>query len=155
MAKRIKQDILKLIKEHDVKFIRLWFTDILGQVKSFAITDSALEGALENGMGFDGSSITGYQDIEESDMIAIPDPDTFAILPWRPTEQAVARMICNIFNPDKTPYVGDPRYVLKQALEKAKKMGFDHYYVGPELEYFYFKNDQETQLLDKGGYFDQ
>jgi glutamine synthetase len=154
MAKRTKQDILKLIKEHDVKFIRLWFTDILGQVKSFAITDNELEGALENGMGFDGSSITGYQDIEESDMIAIPDPDTFAILPWRPTEQAVARMICNIFNPDKTPYVGDPRYVLKQALERAKKMGFDHYYVGPELEYFYFKNDQETQLLDKGGYFD-
>ena len=154
MAKRTKQDILKLIKEHDVKFIRLWFTDILGQVKSFAITDSELEGALENGMGFDGSSITGYQDIEESDMIAIPDPDTFAILPWRPTEQAVARMICNIFNPDKTPYVGDPRYVLKQALERAKKMGFDHYYVGPELEYFYFKSDQSTEILDKGGYFD-
>jgi len=154
MAKNTKQDILKLVKENDVKFIRLWFTDVLGQVKSFAITDKELEGALENGMGFDGSSITGYQDIEESDMIAMPDPDTFAILPWRPTEKAVGRMICDILNPDKTPYEGDPRYVLKKALERAKKMGFDHYYVGPELEYFYFKSDSATEVLDKGGYFD-
>lgn len=154
MAKRTKQEILKLVKENDVKFIRLWFTDILGQVKSFAITDGELEGALENGMGFDGSSITGYQDIEESDMIAMPDPDTFALLPWRPKEKAVARMICDILNPDKTPYEGDPRYVLKRALERAKKMGFDHFYLGPELEYFYFKNDQGTEILDKGGYFD-
>ena len=154
MAKRTKQDILRLVKENDVKFIRLWFTDVLGQVKSFAITNSELEGALENGMGFDGSSITGYQDIEESDMIAMPDPDTFAILPWRPEQKAVARMICDILNPDRTPYEGDPRYVLKRALQRAKKMGFDHYYVGPELEYFYFKNDEGTQVLDKGGYFD-
>ncbi len=154
MAKRTKQDILKLVKENDVKFIRLWFTDILGQVKSFAITDKELEGALDNGMGFDGSSITGYQDIEESDMIAMPDPDTFAILPWRPTEKAVARMICDILNPDKTQYEGDPRYVLKRALERANKMGFDHFYLGPELEYFYFKADSATEILDKGGYFD-
>ncbi len=154
MAQKTKQDILKLVKENDVKFIRLWFTDMLGQVKSFAITDSELEGALENGMGFDGSSITGYQDIEESDMIAMPDPDTFQILPWRPAEKAVGRMICNVLNPDKTPYEGDPRYVLKRALERAKKMGFDHYYLGPELEYFYFKNDSSTEILDKGGYFD-
>jgi glutamine synthetase len=154
MLKRNKEDILKLVKDKDVKFIRLWFTDVLGQVKSFAITDSELKGALERGMGFDGSSITGYQDIEESDMIALPDPDTFTMVPWRPKEKAVARMICNIFNPDKTPYEGDPRYVLKRALERAKKMGFDHYYVGPELEYFYFKNDQTTEILDKGGYFD-
>ncbi|MFH1777574.1 MAG: glutamine synthetase family protein [Candidatus Omnitrophota bacterium] len=154
MAKRTKQDILKLAKENDVKFIRLWFTDILGQVKSFAITDKELAGALTNGMGFDGSSITGYQDIEESDMIAMPDPDTFTILPWRPAEKAVARMICDILNPDKTPYEGDPRYVLKRALERANKMGFDHFYLGPELEYFYFKNDAGTDILDKGGYFD-
>jgi len=154
MAKRTKQDILKMAKENDVKFIRLWFTDLLGQVKSFAITDSELEGALTNGMGFDGSSITGYQDIEESDMIAMPDPDTFSLLPWRPREKAVARMICDVLNPDKTPYEGDPRYVLKRALEQAKRMGFDHYYLGPELEYFYFKNDQSTEILDKGGYFD-
>ncbi|MFA4991134.1 MAG: glutamine synthetase family protein [Candidatus Omnitrophota bacterium] len=154
MAKRTKQDILKLVKDKDVKFIRLWFTDVLGHVKSFAITDKELEGALDHGMGFDGSSITGYQDIEESDMIAMPDPDTFAILPWRPSEKAVARMICNVLNPDKTPYEGDPRYVLKRALERASKMGFDHYYLGPELEYFYFKTDSAPEILDKGGYFD-
>ena len=154
MAKKTKQDILKLVKDHDVKFIRLWFTDILGQVKSFSITNAELEGALENGMGFDGSSITGYQDIEESDMIAMPDPDTFQILPWRPAEKAVARMICDVLNPDKTPYEGDPRFVLKRALERAKKMGFNHFYLGPELEYFYFKSDESTDILDKGGYFD-
>lgn len=154
MAKKTKQDILKLVKDNDVKFIRLWFTDLLGQVKSFSITDSELEGALENGMGFDGSSITGYQDIEESDMIAMPDPNTFQLLPWRPSEKAVARMICDVLNPDKTPYEGDPRYVLKKAIERAKEMGFDHFYTGPELEYFYFKSDDKTEILDKGGYFD-
>ncbi|MBU4458059.1 MAG: glutamine synthetase family protein [Candidatus Omnitrophica bacterium] len=154
MVKKTKQDILKLAKENDVKFIRLWFTDMLGQVKSFAITDKELKDALENGMGFDGSSITGYQDIEESDMIAMPDPDTFVILPWRPSEKAVARMICDILTPDRKPYEGDPRYVLKKALKRASKMGFDHFYLGPELEYFYFKTDSGTETLDKGGYFD-
>ncbi|MFA6078755.1 MAG: glutamine synthetase family protein [Candidatus Omnitrophota bacterium] len=154
MAKKTKQDILDLVKKHDVKFIRLWFTDIVGQVKSFSITDKELEGALDNGMGFDGSSITGYQDIEESDMIAMPDPDTFQLLPWRPSEKAVARMICNVLNPDKTPYEGDPRYILKLALERAAKMGYDHFYLGPELEFFYFKTDSGTEVLDKGGYFD-
>ena len=149
-----KKDVLKLVKENDVKFIRLWFTDILGQVKSFAITDSELEKALEEGMGFDGSSITGYQAIEESDMIAMPDPNTFAILPWRPKEKAVARMICDVLKPDRTPYEGDPRFVLKRALQRAEKMGFDHFYLGPELEFFYFKSDQLTEILDKGGYFD-
>jgi len=154
MSVRSKEEIVKLVKEKDVKFIRLWFTDILGQVKSFAITDGELEGALENGMGFDGSSITGYQSIEESDMIAMPDPDTFQILPWRPEEKKVARMICDVLTPDRKPYEGDPRYVLKRALQRAKDMGFDHFYVGPELEFFYFKNDHGTEILDKGGYFD-
>jgi len=154
MPTKSKEDILALVKEKDVKFIRLWFTDILGQVKSFAITDNELKGALENGMGFDGSSITGFQAIEESDMIAMPDPETFQILPWRPKEKAVGRMICDILTPDKKPYEGDPRYVLKRALQRAKDMGFDHFYTGPELEYFYFKNDQGTEILDKGGYFD-
>ncbi|MFH1459392.1 MAG: glutamine synthetase family protein [Candidatus Omnitrophota bacterium] len=154
MAKMTKQEVLKMVKDKDIKFIRLWFTDILGQVKSFSITSKELNGALENGMGFDGSSITGYQDIEESDMIAMPDLDTFAILPWRPVEKGVARMICNILNPDRTPYEGDPRYVLKKALERAKKMGFDHFYLGPELEFFYFKTDSSPETLDKGGYFD-
>ncbi|MCD6408139.1 glutamine synthetase [bacterium] len=149
-----KEDVLRIVKENDVKFIRLWFTDIFGQVKSFAITDSQLEDALENGIGFDGSSITGYQDIEESDMVAMPDPATFALLPWRPREKAVGRMICDILHPGGKPYEGDPRYVLKKALERAKKMGFDHFYVGPELEYFYLKSEKDPQILDKGSYFD-
>jgi len=155
MSKKTKQDILKLVKENDVKFIRLWFTDILGHVKSFALIDTELENALENGMGFDGSSITGYQSIEESDMVAMPDPSTFQIIPWRPQEKKVARMICDILTPDGKPYEGDPRYVLKKALARMKKMGFDHFYVGPELEFFYFKNDTKNlEVLDKGGYFD-
>lgn len=153
--KKTQEDVLRLVKDNDVKFIRLWFTDILGQVKSFAITDAELKGALENGMGFDGSSITGYQSIEESDMVAMPDPNTFQILPWRPQERKVGRMICDILTPDRKPYEGDPRYVLKRALERMKRMGFDHYYLGPELEYFYFKDDTiATEILDKGGYFD-
>ncbi len=149
-----KEQVIKLVKDEDVKFIRLWFTDVVGQLKSFAITASEIETALTNGMGFDGSSITGYQDIEESDMIAMPDPSTFKILPWRPQEKKVARMICDVLNPDKSNYEGDPRYVLKRALKRAADMGFDHYYVGPELEFFYFKNSEGTEILDKGGYFD-
>ncbi|MFH1450168.1 MAG: glutamine synthetase family protein [bacterium] len=154
MYLKTKEDVLKLTKESNVKFIHLWFTDILGQLKSFAITNTELEHALENGMGFDGSSITGYQDIEESDMIAMPDPSTFQMLPWRPKEQAVARMICNVLVPGGNSYEGDPRYVLKKALQRAKEMGFDYYYLGPELEYFYFNSSQSTEVLDKGGYFD-
>ncbi|MFH1753655.1 MAG: glutamine synthetase family protein [Candidatus Omnitrophota bacterium] len=149
-----KKDVMKIVKDQDVKFIRLWFTDILGQVKSFSITDNELENALESGMGFDGSSVTGYQDIEESDMIAMPDPSTFTVLPWRPKEKAVGRMICDVLQPGGKPYEGDPRYILKKALARAKKMGYDHFYLGPELEYFYFRNDSSTEILDKGGYFD-
>lgn len=155
MSDKTKENVLKIARDQDVKFIRLWFADILGQVKSFAISDSELKGALENGMGFDGSSITGYQSIEESDMIALPDPSTFQIIPWRPQEKKVARMICDIVTPDRKPYQGDPRNVLKRALERMEKMGFEHYYLGPELEYFYFKDDTANiQLLDRGGYFD-
>jgi len=150
----VKEEVLKTVRENDVKFIRLWFTDILGRVKSFAITDEELEGALENGMGFDGSSITGYQDIEESDMVAKPDPKTFRILPWRPKEKAVARMMCDILMPGGKPYEGDPRYILRLALKRMREMAFDHYYVGPELEYFYFRNSVVPEILDKGGYFD-
>ena len=154
MSDQNKEQILKTIKDQNIKFIRFWFTDILGTVKSFAVTDSEMENALTSGMGFDGSSITGYQDIEESDMIAMPDPDTFTLIPWRPKEKAVARMICDIQTPDGDPYVGDPRYVLKRALKRMKDMGFDNFYLGPELEFFYFKNDRTTEILDKGGYFD-
>jgi glutamine synthetase len=153
-SKMTKAQIIKICKEKNVSFLRLWFTDILGQVKSFSITMDELENALENGMGFDGSSITGYQSIEESDMIAMPDIDTFELLPWRPADKPVARMICDVLTPDRKPYVGDPRYILRLALERAKKLGFDHFYLGPELEFFYFKNDQGTEILDKGGYFD-
>jgi glutamine synthetase len=151
---RDKKDVMELIKQHDVRFIRCWFSDIHGQLKSFAIHVDELEMAFDEGMGFDGSSIKGFARIDESDMIAKPDPSTFAILPWRPKEKAVARMFCDIYEPDGTPYKGDPRNVLKRALEKAKSMGFDHFYLGPELEYFYFKSDKCPDILDEGGYFD-
>jgi glutamine synthetase len=149
-----KEEIMKTVRDNDIEFIRLWFTDLNGILKSFAIGKDELEGALTQGMGFDGSSITGFQAIEESDMIAMPDPSTFQILPWRPSEKAVARMICDVLQPGGKPYEGDPRYILKRALAKMSKMGFDHFYVGPELEYFYFKNSEGTEILDSGGYFD-
>ncbi len=149
-----KEYVLKTAKEHDVKFIRLWFTDILGFLKSFAITVQELETALEMGMGFDGSSIEGFARIDESDMVAHPDPETFQLLPWRPTEHhAVARMFCDVMMPGGQPFVGDPRYVLKKNLERAASLGYT-YYVGPELEYFYFKDSKGTEMLDAGGYFD-
>ena len=149
-----KEYVLKMAKEHDVKFIRLWFTDILGMLKSFAITVEELEGALEEGMGFDGSSIQGFARIDESDMVALPDPDTFQLLPWRPREhRAVARMFCDVLMPGGKPFEGDPRYVLKQNLKRASDLGYT-YYVGPELEYFYFQDSKGTQGLDQGGYFD-
>lgn len=149
-----RQSVLNQAHEANVQFIRLQFTDILGTLKSFAITVEELEDALDGGMGFDGSSITGYQDIEESDMIAMPDPGSFQVIPWSPQEEPTARMICDVQTPDGDPYVGDPRYVLKRALERATEMGFDKFYVGPELEFFYFKDPYSTQPLDYGGYFD-
>ncbi len=145
--------VLKIAKEQDVKFIRLWFTDILGFLKSFAITFEELEAALEDGVGFDGSSIEGFARIDESDMVAMPDPDTFQLLPWRPSEHAVCRMFCDIVKPGGEPFEGDPRYVLKQNLERAADMGYT-FYVGPELEYFYFRDSKGTDILDEGGYFD-
>jgi glutamine synthetase len=149
-----KEYVLKMAKENDVRFIRLWFTDILGVLKSFAIGIDELEGALEEGMGFDGSSIEGFARIDESDMVAKPDPDTFQILPWRPLEHnAVARMFCDIQKPGGEPFEGDPRYVLKRNLKKASDLGFT-FYVGPELEFFYFKDSKSTETLDAGGYFD-
>ncbi len=149
-----KEYVLKMVKEHDVKFIRLWFTDILGFLKSFTITVEELEGALEEGMGFDGSSIEGFARIDESDMVALPDPDTFQLLPWRPREhRAVARMFCDILKPGGEPFEGDPRYVLKRNLKRAADMGYT-FYVGPELEYFYFQDSNGTVPLDQGGYFD-
>ncbi len=153
MSDRSKEWVLKECKDKGVEFIRLWFTDILGTLKSFAITIEELEGALNEGMGFDGSSITGYQDIQESDMVAMPDPATFTLLPWRPSDKKVAKMFCDVLTPDGDPYVGDPRYILKRQLKKAAEKGYT-FYVGPELEYFYFKDSTGTEILDKGGYFD-
>jgi glutamine synthetase len=149
-----REDVITQAQENNVKFIRLWFTDILGTLKSFAITVDELEDALDGGMGFDGSSITGYQDIEESDMIAMPDPSTFKVIPWSPQEAPTARMICDVRTPDGDPYVGDPRHVLRRALERASEMGFDNFFCGPELEYFYFRDSSGTEPLDYGGYFD-
>ncbi len=154
MEAKDKDYVLKMAKENDVRFIRLWFTDILGFLKSFAITIDELETALEDGMGFDGSSIEGYARIDESDMIAMPDPNTFVLLPWRPKERnAVGRMFCDILRPGGEPYESDPRYILKKNLKRAADMGYT-FYVGPELEYFYFKSPDAPEILDKGGYFD-
>jgi glutamine synthetase len=147
--------VLSKAREHDVKFIRLWFTDILGFLKSFAITVEELELSLTEGQGFDGSSIEGFARIDESDMVAMPDPSTFAILPWRPREGgAVARMFCDILQPDGSAYESDPRFVLRKNLKRAADLGFT-YYVGPELEFFYFRDSGlKPQVLDRGGYFD-
>ncbi len=148
-----RESVLKAVKDNNVKFIRIWFTDILGMLKSFSITAEELEGALDEGMGFDGSSIQGFARIDESDMVAMPDPSTFAILPWRPHDHGVARMFCDVLNPDGTNYIGDPRYALKRNLKNAADLGYT-LFLGPELEYFYFKNDESPEGLDKGGYFD-
>src|SRR3954469_18810782 len=116
---RTAEGVTAFVEERGIRFIRLWFTDILGRLKAFSINATELADAFEGGMGFDGSSITGFNPIEESDMIAMPDPGTFAVLPWRPVEQGVARMFCDIVTPERTPYEGDPRYVLRRALARA------------------------------------
>ncbi len=146
-------EVFKEIEEKNIRFIQLWFTDILGQLKSFAIHVDELEGAFAEGMGFDGSSIEGFARIDESDMLAKPDPATFQALPWRPREKGVARMFCDILQPDGSHYEGDPRYILKRNLERLEEKGYTMY-VGPELEYFYFRDDKNPETLDDGGYFD-
>ena len=150
---KARKEVLKRIDDEGVEFVLLWFTDIEGHLKSFAVTPSEIEDALDDGMGFDGSSITGFNAIEESDMVAIPDPNTYQLMPWREGETKVGRMICDIVTPDGKPYEGDPRYVLRRALERMEAMGFDTFNVGPELEYFLFKDDHGTETLDEGGYF--
>ncbi len=147
------EDVFRVVRDKEISFIQIWFSDILGVMKSFSIRPSELEEAMSEGMGFDGSSIEGFAGIEESDMIAKPDPTTFQILPWRPDERPVARMFCDVLQPDGTPYPGDPRYALKRMLAKAAEKGYT-YYVGPELEYFYFRDSTCTETLDAGGYFD-
>ena len=150
---RDTEDVKTLVKERNVSFIQFWFVDVLGFLKSFAVTASELSEGLAEGMGFDGSSIEGFARIQESDMIAKPDPSTFQFVPWRDADRPVARMFCDILNPDGTPYEGDPRFVLKRLLKQVADKGYT-FYVGPELEYFYFRNNKGTELLDSGGYFD-
>jgi glutamine synthetase len=147
--------VLKVARENNVKFIRLWFTDILGFQKSVAVTLAQLQDTLESGVSFDGSSIQGFARREESDMRALPDASTFHLLPWRHGERgAVAAMFCDIVNPDGTPYEGDPRWVLRRTLERAAKLGYI-FYVGPEMEFFYFRSARGVpETLDEGGYFD-
>jgi glutamine synthetase len=152
-SEEARQRVVEAVQKEGVEYVLLWFTDIEGHLKSFAITTSELRGALDDGMGFDGSSITGFNAIEESDMVAIPDPETFVVMPSREGEAKVARMICDVVTPDGNPYDGDPRFVLRRALERMQSMGFDTFNVGPELEYFLFKDDSSTQTLDEGGYF--
>ena len=154
-----RRAVLKRMRDEGVEHVLFWFTDLEGHLKSFAITPYEMEGALDDGMGFDGSSITGFNAIEESDMVAIPDPATFQVMP-RPVDEhghalgaKVARMICDVVKPDGIPYEGDPRYILRAALDRMKKLGFDAFNVGPELEYFLFEDDKDTKTLDEGGYF--
>ena len=146
--------VLREAKENDVKFVRLWFTDILSNLKGFATTMDELQNCLTRGMGFDGSTIEGFARSDERDLYALPDPNTFTTLPWSSRSQAVARMFCDIVTPSDEPFDGDPRFVLRRNLERAAAMGFT-YYVAPELEYFYFKDSESVAPLDQGGYFDQ
>ncbi len=133
MLCRNEEDVLKFVKENNISFIQFWFTDVLGFLKSFSVTPSELEEGLTEGMGFDGSSIEGFARIEESDMIAKPDPTTLQLVPWRSGDKPVARLFCDILHPDGTPYEGDPRYVLKRLLQKVNDQGYT-FYIGPELE---------------------
>ena len=157
MGRYTKEEILRLVRDEDIQFIRMQFTDIFGQMKNVAITASQIEKALAGQVMMDGSSIEGFVRIEESDQYLWPDLDTFAILPWRPQYGKVARLICDVHNPDGTPFVGDPRGVLKRALARAGELGFT-FNVGPELEFFLFQTDEDgkptTKTSDEAGYFD-
>ena len=157
MSRYTKEDIFRIVEEEDVEFIRLQFTDIFGTLKNVAITSSQLEKALNNKCMFDGSSIEGFVRIEESDMYLYPDLDTFTIFPWRPQQGKVARIICDIYCADKTPFTGDSRYILKRQIEEAKNLGYT-FNVGPECEFFLFHQDENGQPTtlshEKAGYFD-
>jgi glutamine synthetase len=154
MANSPDQDfVLKTVRERGIHFIRFWFTDVLGTLKSFAVTPVELDSTFSEGVGFDGSSIEGFSDIQESDMLAFPDASTFQVLPWRPSDNGVARMFCDVRNPDGTEYEGDPRAALHRMVDKASDMGFAMN-VGVEMEYFYFKDSGSVEPIDEGGYFD-
>jgi len=151
---RQREYVLRTVQERGIRFIRLWFSDVQGFLKSFAITPAELETALEEGVSFDGSSIDGFSRSYEADMLARPDPTTFQILPWRSGDAGVARMFCDIVTPDGDPFPGDPRHVLRRNLGRAAELGYS-FYVAPEIEYFYFADSSpDPQVLDRGGYFD-
>jgi glutamine synthetase len=148
--------VLRTVEERGVRLIRLWFTDVLGNLKSFAISPAELENALEDGMTFDGSSIDGFSRIQESDVLAIPDPNTFEVLPWGDPKATEARVFCDIHHLDGTPFHGDPRQVLRRQLDVARQMGFT-FFVAPDIEFFYFAPPERGQApvpLDEGGFFD-
>ena len=148
-----KAYVIKQIEERDIRFLRLWFTDLLGGLKNVAITPSDVEAAFEEGVGFDGASVNGLAPLQESDMLAHPDPSTFQLLPWRPSNNGVARMFCDIRTPDGVPAEGDSRQILMRVLDKAASMGYS-VNVGTAIEYFCFKSDASPEPIDRGGYFD-
>ncbi|KQL44494.1 type I glutamate--ammonia ligase [Brevibacillus choshinensis] len=158
MSKFTREDIMRLAQEEDVRYIRLQFTDLMGIIKNVEIPLSQLTKALDGKMMFDGSSIEGFVRIEESDMYLVPDLDTWVVFPWGNEHGKIARLICDIHNPDGSPFEGDPRYILKRALKEAEDMGFTAFNVGPEPEFFLFKLDEKGEptldLNDQGGYFD-
>src|SRR5690554_4655278 len=155
-SERQRDYVLRTVEERGVRMIRLWFTDVLGQLKSFAISPVELEGAFEEGMRFDGSSIDGFSRVQESDVLAKPDPNSFEILPWGEDTSMSARMFCDIVNIDDSPFEGDPRQVLRRNLDRARERGFS-FYAAPEMEFFYFADadtSQPPRPLDHASYFD-
>ena len=150
---RQQEYVLRTVEDRDIRFIRLWFTDVLGFLKSVAITAAELENAFAEGIGFDGSSIDGFARVQEADMIAVPDASTFQILPWRPDTKGVARMFCDILTPDGEPFAADPRQVLRRQLRRAADMGYT-FYIHPEMEFFLFAASDDPTPLDNGSYFD-
>ena len=153
-----KEDIIRIVEEEEIEFIRMQFVDIFGQLKNVAITANQIEKAVNNQIMFDGSSIEGFTRVDESDQYLYPDLNSFAIFPWRPSQGKVARLICDVYNTDGTPFVGDPRGVLRRVVQRARDMGFDTFNIGPELEFFLFETDEEgratTKTGDEAGYFD-
>jgi len=153
MSTEHQAKVTQIVKDENVKHIQLWFTDILGNLKMVEIPDRQLHNVIESGAAFDGSSISGYAEIEESDIVAMPDWDTFKVLPWAQGSERTGFVFCDVLDRNYTAFEGDPRWVLRRQLERARKMGLD-FYVGPELEYFYFKDAENPELIDDGGYFD-
>ena len=145
--------VIETVYRSEIKTIQLWFVDILGTLKCVSIALGELRDAMDHGKGFDGSSVTGFAEAQESDIIALPDPSTFKVLPWTSGNATTARMFCDILNPDLTPYAGDTRYVLKRAIMRAEKLGLT-FYVGPEIEYFYFRSNRKPEIIDEGSYFE-